>query len=83
MSRWKCAIAISLGLLPVTIDTGEAGTLHRVSCTVVRFYVAKYSAAAAEQWARSKGATDAEIDVARHCLKPEGTLTAAAFKPDR
>lgn len=35
---------------------------------VVRYYVAKYSAAAAETWARSKGATEAEIEVARRCL---------------
>jgi len=49
---------------------GEAsGFLHKVSCGVVRYYVAKYSAAAAETWARSHGATDAEIEAARHCLK--------------
>jgi hypothetical protein len=39
-----------------------------VSCTVVRFYVAKYSEPAAEKWARSHGASDAEIETARHCL---------------
>jgi hypothetical protein len=30
--------------------------------------VAKYSEAAAETWARSHGATDAEIETARRCL---------------
>jgi hypothetical protein len=34
----------------------------------VRYYVAKYSAAAAETWARSHGATEAEIEAARRCL---------------
>jgi len=43
---------------------------------LVRFYVAKYSAAAAEQWARSNGASDAEIETARRCLTPETTRTA-------
>jgi hypothetical protein len=35
---------------------------------VVRYYVAKYSASMAEAYARSKGATDAEIEAARRCL---------------
>ena len=46
----------------------QPGVFRRASCTVVRYYVAKYSAAAAETWARSKGATDAEIEAARRCL---------------
>jgi hypothetical protein len=53
----------------------QSGILNRVSCSVVRFYVAKYSAAAAEQWARSNGATDAEVEAARRCLNPETTRT--------
>jgi hypothetical protein len=40
-----------------------------VSCGMVRYYVAKYTAAAAEAWARKKGATDAEIEWGRGCLK--------------
>jgi hypothetical protein len=36
---------------------------------VVRYYVAKYTVAVAEAWARSKGATEAEIEKARRCLK--------------
>lgn len=46
----------------------QPGVFRRASCTVVRYYVAKYSAAAAEAWARSKGATDAEIETARRCV---------------
>ena len=43
-----------------TANAGEASELaRRASCTLVRYYVATYSAPAAEAWARSKGATDA------------------------
>ena len=42
--------------------------LRRLSCTLVRYYVAKYSEATAEGWARSHGATDAQIATARRCL---------------
>ncbi|WP_271596515.1 MULTISPECIES: hypothetical protein [unclassified Bradyrhizobium] len=38
----------------------------RVSCTDVRYYVAKYSTPMAEMYAR--GATDAQIERARRCL---------------
>ena len=47
------------------------GIVQRVSCHVVRYYVAKYSASTAEMWARSHGATDAQIEAARRCLKDE------------
>lgn len=40
----------------------------RVSCGVVRYYVAKYDASTAEAWARNNGATDAQIEAARRCL---------------
>lgn len=51
---------------------GEAGRLaRRTSCTLIRYYVALYTAAIAEAWARSKGATDAEIQIARGCIKPQ------------
>jgi hypothetical protein len=46
----------------------SGGIFHRASCTVVRYYVSKYSASAAEAWARSKGASEAEIEAARHCI---------------
>lgn len=56
---------------------GERPSLaHRVSCTVVRYYVAKYSEWAAEAWARSHGATDSEIQSARSCLSGSGVHTA-------
>jgi hypothetical protein len=50
---------------------------HRLSCTLVRLYVAKYSAPAAEAYARSHGATDLEIDTARQCLG--STVQAASW----
>lgn len=40
----------------------------RISCSEVRYYVAKYSAPVAEMYARSRGASDAQIDRARRCL---------------
>lgn len=53
---------------------------HRVSCAVVKFYVARYSAGAAEAWARSHGATDAEIESARLCLTSDAIRTASVVK---
>ncbi len=62
--------------LSQTAEAGEkSGLLHRMSCTVVRYYVAKYSESAAESWARSKGATEAEIASARRCLGGSTTTT--------
>jgi len=55
-------------------QTATAG----VSCTVVRFYVAKYSEAAAEKWARNHGASDAEIQTARRCLHPKPNVQTAS-----
>ena len=64
--------ALSAALLAFAPDAmaGEPqpGVFRRASCTVVRYYVAKYSAAAAETWARSHGATEAEIEAARRCV---------------
>jgi hypothetical protein len=51
------------------VEASAEGIFHRASCSVVRYYVAKYSASMAESWARSKGATEAEIESARHCLE--------------
>jgi hypothetical protein len=74
-----------LGVLALILLQTEAvraeergGLLHRVSCTVVRYYVAKYTAPAAEAWARSKGASDAEIETARRCLGGAGQAVQAA-----
>jgi len=75
---------VALGLWLASIDAGSAASLpnslRHVSCAVVRYYVSKYSAPAAEAWARSRGATDAEIDTARQCLKgaPSSPIQAAA-----
>ena len=64
--RWLVVVAIVFGLSSPA-SAGE-GLLHRASCSVVRCYVAKYSASAAEAYARSRGASEAEIDAARRCL---------------
>ena len=64
-------------LCPVNAGQTTA-LLHRVSCTVVRYYVAKYTAPAAEAYARSNGATDAEIEAAQRCMGPDYTTKAAA-----
>ena len=69
--RWVCLVAICLGLSSQVVaeERPKASLIASASCTVVRYYVAKYTVAAAEAWARSKGATEAEIEKARHCLK--------------
>ena len=76
--RFVCVMALYLGLSPTAFAVEQAGIFHRVSCTVVRYYVAKFTAPAAEQWARSKGATETEIEAARLCLQQETTRTAKA-----
>jgi hypothetical protein len=72
--RWLFVVAVVLGFSPAEAFASE-GMLHRASCSVVRYYVAKYSAPAAEAWARSKGATEAEIEAARRCLNGSSTRT--------
>jgi hypothetical protein len=76
--RFVCVMALYLGLSPTAFAGEQAGIFHRVSCTVVRYYVAKFTAPAAEQWARSKGATETEIEAARLCLQQGTTRTAKA-----
>jgi hypothetical protein len=64
-------VATSAGVMisASTAGASEAsGLVRRASCTLVRYYVATYSAPAAEAWARSKGATDADIRTARRCI---------------
>jgi len=57
-----------------TAAAGETrGAVRSASCALVRYYVARYTAATAEAWARGKGATDAEIQTARGCIKPQQT----------
>jgi hypothetical protein len=60
---------VFLGFSRTAIAEEARGVLHRVSCPMVRFYVAKYTAPAAEQYARDKGATEAEIQIAKRCIK--------------
>ena len=69
--RLICAVAVCVGFCSQAVATEEPkpGFLTHASCTIVRYYVARYTAATAEAWARSKGATEAEIETARHCLK--------------
>ena len=55
-------------------QTATAG----VPCAVVRFYVAKYSEAAAETYARAHGASNAEIETARRCLHSANVQTASS-----
>jgi hypothetical protein len=74
------AMLLSAALL--TLGSGasageEPGLLHKFSCSVVRYYVAKYSVALAESWARSHGATDAQIERARHCLEKGAPPTSS------
>jgi hypothetical protein len=64
--RLLLVFALLFAMAPV--EASAEGIFHRASCSVVRYYVAKYSASMAEAWARSKGATEAEIEAARHCL---------------
>jgi hypothetical protein len=78
--RWGCVAAVCLGFCFQTEASERSGIVHRASCTVVRYYVAKYSASTAEMWARSQGATDAEIEAARRCLKTAPPETAQAAR---
>ena len=62
--------ALTFCVLQISGASAEerTGLAHRMSCTVVRYYVAKYTEPVAEAWARDKGATEAEIEAARRCL---------------
>jgi len=73
------AIPAFLTLIALS-QTATAGVplFGHVSCGVVRFYVARYSAAAAEKWARGHGAGDAEIETARRCLHGANVQTASS-----
>jgi hypothetical protein len=62
----------------VLIALGQTATAGVPSCAVVRFYVAKYSQAAAETWARGHGASAAEIETARRCLHSANVQTASS-----
>ena len=79
-ARLLCLLVVLLGLPPNAMAAERAGIMHRMSCVAVRYYVALYSATAAEQYARSQGATDADIDAARGCIRSNLTHTASAQK---
>jgi hypothetical protein len=63
------------GDFTVSVSSAAAGEARRLarrtSCTLIRYYAALYTAASAEARARSNGATDAEIQTARGCIKPQ------------
>ena len=61
------------------VAAGQSGVLHRLSCATVRYYVARYSASAAEMWARGHGASDAQIEAARQCLREVPAQTAQVW----
>jgi hypothetical protein len=81
-SRWIVMMRraiVAFATLMALSQTATAGVplFGHVSCAVVRFYVAKYSEAAAEKWARGHGAGDAEIETARRCLHGSNVQTAS------
>jgi len=67
--RGFCILIVMLTSIPSAVAGDNGGLLHRASCPVVRFY-------AAETWARGKGASEAEIEAARRCLRGSPVLTA-------
>jgi hypothetical protein len=79
-ARLICVLVALMALPPNAMAAERGGVMHRLSCVAVRYYVALYSATAAEQYARGQGATDADIEAARHCLKSGLTHTASAQK---
>jgi len=69
---WRSILAIALltGVSsPSMADERIRPTnFAKPSCAVIRYYVARYSAAAAEAWARNAGATEPQLESARQCL---------------
>jgi hypothetical protein len=51
--RLLCVLAVCMAFAPDALAVEQPGVFRRASCSVVRYYVAKYSEAAAESWARS------------------------------
>ena len=80
LTRAVGAIALTFCLSSTALAGHRPGIVQRVSCTVVRYYVAKYSVSAAEMWARSHGATDAEIETARRCLNDQPAQNVEAAR---
>jgi hypothetical protein len=70
LSRLSLVVFIAFVTFATGVEAAEqSGFLRGASCSVVRFYVAKFSVQAAESWARNHGATEAEIEAARLCLR--------------
>ena len=76
LSRAIGALALALLLSSSALAGSEPGVMQRMSCSLVRYYVGKYSVAMAEMWARGHGATEAQIDAARRCLRDQAVQTA-------
>ena len=76
--RLICVLTAFLSLSSAAMASDHSALLHRMSCAAVRYYVALYSATAAEQYARSMGASNAEIEKARRCIRTEAPRTASA-----
>jgi hypothetical protein len=77
-SRWNVMLRRTIAAFATLIALSQAATAGVPSCAVVRFYVAKYSEAAAEKWARSHGAGDTEIETARRCLHSANVQIASS-----
>jgi hypothetical protein len=74
----RAVLAFSTLMALSQTATASVPLFGHVSCAVVRFYVAKYSEAAAERWARSHGASNAEIETARRCVHGAVVQTASS-----
>jgi hypothetical protein len=77
LTRAATILVLVAGLSPDAVAGGHTGVVHRMSCSMVR-YVTLYSVTAAERYARGNGVTDADIEAARHCIKPDPAQTASA-----
>jgi hypothetical protein len=76
-ARLICVLVVLLGLSPNAMAAERGGLMHRPvlrGCPILR----RALATAAEQYARSRGATDSDIEAARRCIKPETSRTASA-----
>jgi hypothetical protein len=72
MKRWIILMsAIVMLTLPAAADPATPGNRRpgRITCTVVRDYVALVGIDAAEKMARATGASDARIEAGRRCLR--------------
>lgn len=68
MIRLSVLVTLSVGL-GSRADAGERSSMiHRASCTVVRYYVAKYTAWGAETWGATQRRNRSEIAAARRCV---------------